>query len=155
MDFTPSQVGWFPDPKDRPEKRSGPMRIACARVSGSRDEAVRQPSGRRGAAAVEFAFIAPLLLLLILGIIEVGRMMMVQQIVTNAAREGCRKAVLAGATESQVQTTIDNYLTGSGISGQTITVSTLSSAQPGDSVTVTVSVPYDNVTWLPAGAVKW
>ncbi len=127
------------------------MRLSCAHPL-----LVRKTAGRRGAAAVEFAFIAPLLFLLILGIIEVGRMMMVQQVVTNAAREGCRKAVLAGATESQVYTTIDNYLTGSGISGQTRSISpSLSGTAVGDAVTVKVSVDYDNVTWLPLGAVKW
>ena len=131
------------------------MRISCAQGRRWHTHGSRAAS-RRGAAAVEFAFVAPVLLLLILGIIEVGRMMMVQQIVTNAAREGCRKAVLGGATETQVFTTIDNYLTGSGITGQTRTVSpNPSGSHAGDSITVTVSVPYENVTWLPIGAVKW
>jgi Flp pilus assembly protein TadG len=130
------------------------MRIGRMNAIGTRR--VRPSGSRRGAAAVEFAVVAPLLFLLILGIIEIGRMMMVQQVVTNAAREGCRKAVLAGATEDQVYAVIDNYLTGSGISGHTRAVSpSLTGATMGEAVTVTVRVSYDNVTWLPLGAVQW
>src|SRR5947209_283568 len=58
-------------------------------------------SNRRwGAAAVEFAIVAPLLVSLVLGLIEFGRVLMVEQILTNAAREGCRTAVLDGSTTS-------------------------------------------------------
>src|SRR5262245_57058974 len=55
---------------------------------------------RRAAAAVEFAVVAPIFLLLVFGMIEYGRMVMVYQIVTNASREGARAAVLDGATTS-------------------------------------------------------
>ena len=40
---------------------------------------------RKGAAAVEFALVMPLFFMLILGIIEFGRAIMVEQIITNAA----------------------------------------------------------------------
>ena len=53
---------------------------------------------RRGAATVEFAVVAPVFFLLVFGMIEYGRMVMVQQIIVNAAREGCRAAVLDGST---------------------------------------------------------
>jgi len=57
---------------------------------------------RRATAAVEFAIVAPVFLLMVFGMIEYGRMVMVQQIITNAPREGARTAVLAGATTSSV-----------------------------------------------------
>src|SRR3954463_11222957 len=106
---------------------------------------------RCGAAAVEFAIVAPLLVILVLGLIEFGRVLMVQQVLTNAAREGCRTAVLEGSTTSDVNTTVSNYLTASGISGAPApTVSPdPSTAAPGSSVTVTVSVAFNNVSWLP------
>ena len=44
----------------------------------------------RGVAAVEFAIVFPLMLLLMFGIIEFGTMMYDQIMVTNAAREGAR-----------------------------------------------------------------
>ena len=46
--------------------------------------------GDRGAAAVEFALILPVFLLLVLGMIEFARAYNVQISVTNAAREGAR-----------------------------------------------------------------
>ncbi|MDQ0824914.1 Flp pilus assembly protein TadG [Arthrobacter sp. B2I5] len=44
----------------------------------------------RGAAAVEFAILLPLLLMLVLGTIEFGRAYNAQITLTNAAREGAR-----------------------------------------------------------------
>src|SRR3954452_19389663 len=72
---------------------------------------------RRGAAAVEFAVVLPLFVVLVFGMIEYGRMVMVQQIITNASREGARRAVLDGATPSTVQAAVTTYLTDAAISG--------------------------------------
>ena len=47
-------------------------------------------ASERGAAAVEFALVAPILVLLILGIMEFGRAYNAQVSLTNAAREGVR-----------------------------------------------------------------
>jgi Flp pilus assembly protein TadG len=107
---------------------------------------------RRAAAAVEFAVVAPVFLLLVFGMIEYGRMVMVQQVITNASREGARQAVLDGATTSNVTTTVTSYLTSGSISGATVTVSPNppTSAQYGDPVTVTVSIPFSQVSWLPS-----
>jgi len=107
---------------------------------------------RRATAAVEFAVVAPVFLLLVFGMIEYGRMVMVQQIITNASREGARTAVLDGSTTSSVQTAVNNYLTAGSISGATVTVNPNppSNAQYGDPVTVTVSVPFSQVSWLPS-----
>ena len=57
---------------------------------------------RRGAAAVEFAVVAPVFFILIFGMIEFGRMVMVQQVITNASREGARLSVLDGTTATDV-----------------------------------------------------
>ena len=50
--------------------------------------------GERGAAAVEFAFIMPLLIVLVLGIAEFGRAFQVQGTLSAAAREGVRVMAL-------------------------------------------------------------
>lgn len=106
-------------------------------------------STRRGIAAVEFAVVVPFFILLVLGMIEVGRGIMVQQILTNAAREGAREAILDGATTTEVQTVVTTYLTGSSIPGATATVSpNPQTANARDAITVTVSVPVNNVTWM-------
>ena len=57
----------------------------------------------RGAAAVEMALVLPVLLLVLGGIVDLGRAMYGQIIVSNAAREGARMASLPSYTDSQVQ----------------------------------------------------
>lgn len=53
----------------------------------------RRPSDR-GAAAVEFALLLPVVLLIIFAIIDFGRMLNAQIVVSQAAREGARAAAL-------------------------------------------------------------
>ena len=77
----------------------------------------RKRSTRRGASAVEFALVAPTFFMLILGIIAFGRMMMVQEVLVNAARAGARAAIASGATDASVATVISNCMSAAGISG--------------------------------------
>jgi Flp pilus assembly protein TadG len=109
---------------------------------------------RKAAAVVEFAVAAPVLVTLVFGMIEFGRVMMVEQELTNAAREGCRAGVLAGGTTSAVTSVVTNYLANSGVPlsnpANQITVSPdPSTALAGTAITVTVSVPFSAVSWLP------
>jgi Flp pilus assembly protein TadG len=107
---------------------------------------------RRGAAVVEFAIVAPLFFLLVFGMIEYGRMVMVQQIITSASREGARQAVLDGSTATEVETSVDTFLNNVSVDGAivTITPDPLSNANFGDPVTVRVSVGFAQVSWLPS-----
>jgi Flp pilus assembly protein TadG len=100
---------------------------------------------------VEFAVVAPLFFLLVFGMIEFGRMVMVQQIITNASREGARVAVLDGATATEVTTAVENYMASVSLPSvnMTVTPDPPSSAGYGDPVTVVVSIPFDQVSWLP------
>jgi Flp pilus assembly protein TadG len=83
--------------------------------------------------------------------VEFGRAIMVQQVITNAAREGARVAILSGATTTSVTSAVNTYLSSAGISGATPSVSPdPSTASGGATVTVTVSVPYSSVRWLPS-----
>jgi Flp pilus assembly protein TadG len=54
----------------------------------------RRRSEARGAAAVEFAIVLPIVLLLVCGIVDFGRMLNVQISLSGAAREGARWAAL-------------------------------------------------------------
>lgn len=101
---------------------------------------------------VEFAVVAPLLFLLIFAVFEFGRLVMVEQILTNASREGARRGILEQTTASDVQTIVTDYLRNNTISGATVTVSPEQLSEVGfsDPVRVTVSVPFHHVSWLPA-----
>ena len=106
---------------------------------------------RRGATVVEFAIIAPVFFLLVFGMIEFGRMVMVQQVITNASREGARVGVLDGATTTEIENTVNSYLASGSISGADVEVdpNPPSNAGYGEPVTVTVAVGFDEVSWLP------
>jgi len=56
----------------------------------------------RGAAAVEFAIVLTVLLLIIFAIIDFGRLLFVSQAVKSASREGARAAVVATGTQQRV-----------------------------------------------------
>ena len=109
---------------------------------------------RRAAAAVEFAVVAPVFFLLIFGMIEYGRMVMVQQVITNASREGARLAVLDGATFDEIEDQVEEYLTSASIDPTNAVVEVLpdppTGAAFGEPITVTVSIPFSEVSWLPS-----
>ncbi|MBI2823560.1 MAG: pilus assembly protein [Planctomycetia bacterium] len=109
---------------------------------------------RRGAAVVEFAIVAPIFFGFTLGMIEVGRGVMVQQILTNASREGARRAVLDGATTSDVTSFVSTYMSNASVSAaglQTAISPSLPTASGYNGpVTVTVTVPFNQVTWGPS-----
>lgn len=107
---------------------------------------------REGTATVELAVTVPVLVLIVFGLIEVGQGVLAKQVLVNAARDGARSATLEGATVADVETTVLNFLASSGMEGATVTVSPspLTVAQGGDPVSVTVSVPFSAISWLPA-----
>jgi len=65
---------------------------------------------QRGTALLEMAFTLPLLLLISIGIIEFGRAFQTWQVLTNAAREGARVAVLPGYSDSMVTSRVQLYI---------------------------------------------
>lgn len=104
---------------------------------------------RKGAAMVEFAIVAPLMILFTLGLIEIGRMTMVKQLLVNVSREGAREGTLPESTNLSVKSSVESLLAQSNISGSTVTVSTGSvESSTGQYVTVSISVPSANVSWL-------
>jgi Flp pilus assembly protein TadG len=67
-------------------------------------------TSERGAALLEVALTLPLLLLVATGIFEFGRAYQTWQILTNAAREGARVAVLPGVDDDAVEERVEAYL---------------------------------------------
>ncbi len=126
--------------------RSLPFSQRALRRSG------RKPT-RLGVAAVEFAIVVPIFLLMVFGIMELGRAFMVQQIITNASREGARRAILEQATAVEVQTLVNDYLGATSVNSGATVVLNPAALGPGiglgDPISVTVTVPYSSVSWLP------
>jgi len=82
----------------------------------------------RGVTIVESAIILIMFFMLLFGVIEAGRFLNQRQVLTNAAREGARFAVLplSGTntlpTETEIKTKVDSFLAASHITGATTTV---------------------------------
>lgn len=121
---------------------------------------------RRGAAMVEMAVCFPVFMLILLGIVEFGRALMVSQMLTNAAREGCRTAVIDGSTNADVESRIDNVVTSTvGVSAADVTklitvtdrvsgaqdtsATAVQDADPRDLILVEISVSADTVSYTP------
>jgi Flp pilus assembly protein TadG len=120
-------------------------------------------SSQRGSAMVEAALTMLTLLVLLFGIFEAGRMLNIQQTLTNAAREGARLSVLPAAATGTppvpsdtlpstgvVQARVQDFLNASGLNGATATIAVDQAYTPVVSSTVysrvTVTVPYRVLT---------
>ncbi len=111
---------------------------------------------RRGATAVEMAIVAPLFFLFAFALIEFGRIGLVKQALSDAARAGCRKAVLATTLDQHdVDQTVRAHLQSvladpAHVQECEITTSPsdLRSVQRGTEITTTVSVKCSDVSWI-------
>jgi Flp pilus assembly protein TadG len=112
----------------------------------------RGPGGRasrdRGAAAVEFALLLPLLLFLVFGIIDFGRALNAQITLTQAAREGARLAALG---ESNVVS--GTQAAASGLSPVNVSVVTSCPAGAGAGVNAKVTATYSFTFVTPINAI--
>jgi len=72
-------------------------------------------SSECGAELIEFALVFPLLLMVVLGIVDFGFLFQRMEVVTNAAREGARIAVLPGYGVNDVKARACNYMVTGGI----------------------------------------
>lgn len=88
----------------------------------------RRLRSETGAEVVEFALTLPLLLLVVLGIIEFGFLFREYEVVTNAAREGARIAILPSYTDADVTARVNDYLETAGLDLD------LAVVDPGDAV---------------------
>ncbi len=102
---------------------------------------------RRGSAVVETAVVAPVLILGMLGMMEVGYAFMVRQTVTLASREGARAASLPGGDMTDVNSAVDAAMEAANLDGYT-TTSNVDSLGPSDvEVSVEVSIPLSRATF--------
>ena len=105
----------------------------------------RRARRTRGQAMVEFTLILPLLLLLILGIYQFGQTYADYIQVTNAARDGGRKALVSRSDASGVADVISTAKNATWWLDKNKMAVSVSPGQPwttGQNVTVTVTYPY-------------
>ncbi len=129
---------------------------------------------RRGAAVVEFAVAAPLLVIMVFGMVEASRLYEMQSQLLMAAREGARLAAMErtgilGAGQSlndKMIADVRAYLTAAGLPGNDAVITIEDPDNPGATIDLSdasndlalfqlsVSLPYSSVrsAWTPSAA---
>ena len=119
-------------------------------------------SRRRGAVAAEAAIVLIPVMSLIFGVFEYSRLLMDWNLLNNAAREGCRYAVVNNTSttiSTDVQSTVTKFMSGQSAAFSNFTVTVTGTHQgavtavnnlaAGDMVTVTVSGTYKFMNIVP------
>jgi Flp pilus assembly protein TadG len=118
---------------------------------------VRRRRNERGASAVEFALVLPIMLMLVLGIIDFGLMIHEKTMLANAAREGARNGAIS-RNEAVIRQTVAGSLVGPAQTQATVTVTCVKAngtacagsfdtqVEPGGKVVVTVEDTYEWIT---------
>ncbi len=110
---------------------------------------IRFLQDRRGVAAVEFAFVAPVLFMLTIGTIDVGRLVWSWSSLDHLAREATRYASVRGAeslspmTQTQLEAYVNNRLIGMDPNDVTVTVTWTPNNNPGGTVKVQLDLQFD------------
>ncbi len=132
----------------------------------------QQQQQRRGAVAVEFAFVAPMLLAITLGMIELTRVYDAQYLLQSAAREGARFASMdrdgmlaeGQSTNDKLTSDVTNFLASSGIPAGNIQVDIRDHDNPSQSFDlddpandlklfeVAITVPFSSVSYTPVSS---
>lgn len=136
---------------------------------------------RGGAATVELAFVAPIFVVILVGLWEVGRLIQLKQVLNNAARDGARVAaqsvtinrtgtptqIRVSTGDPNVKQTVLNYLTQAGLNldpaqvtvtfafltGDTTKTEPFQGAK-GQQFRVTVTIPTASLRWTTLGFVN-
>ena len=104
---------------------------------------MKQKKQRRGAVAVEFAVVMPVIFLFFFGLWEWSRVEMIRQVSETAVFEAARTGTLPGATDATAETKALDILDVYMVSGATVDA-TVSDTES----TVSLEVPLDQNTWL-------
>ena len=103
---------------------------------------------RRGAAAVEFAIVAPVFFLLTIAAFEFGRLNVMRHTADNAAYEAARHAMVPGATADEAVAKATQLLNIVGTRGARVTVNPPVLGPNVDEVNVTIEVPMGQNGWI-------
>jgi Flp pilus assembly protein TadG len=117
---------------------------------------MRRLKNERGTALLEAAITIPMLLLIAVGIFEFGRAYQTWQVLTNAAREGARMAIVPEPVSGAAEARVRQYMQDGGLpnySSAGVTVNrnaTVTVNGTGVSATqVTIAYPFDFIVLQP------
>jgi hypothetical protein len=105
-------------------------------------------SNRTGAAAVEFAIVAPIFFIFMLGSLEFGRLNVIRHTADQAAYEAARQCMVPGATAAEARQHARRMLRIVGARGAQVAVTPAVLGPDVDEILVTVEVPLNQNGWL-------
>ena len=121
---------------------------------------------RSAVAAVEMAFVAPVLVTIALGMFELSRGVQVRQTLTGAARKGCRTGIIHQYGNSDITNDVIDVMRDNGFDSTKFNPPSIGSitiivtdpngnvlsdaldATPGSTVSVQVTIPTSSVNWV-------
>jgi Flp pilus assembly protein TadG len=122
---------------------------------------------RRAAAVAEVAIVSPILAMVLMGMIELSRGILVKVALSDAARAGCRAGIQRNKANADIIQYCTDVMKNNGFpnfnpgtvgsvnitvtdgSGQTDNNNETLDAPPGDFVSVQVGIPVSTTTWVP------
>lgn len=104
---------------------------------------------QRGGALLEFALVIPVFAVFLIGIVEIGRAVMVQQTLTDVSHGACRLAILEDKTLGDVETHVQTAMSAASLPAYNLIVdpNPPSDAASFNPITVTVQVDYDEIAF--------
>ncbi|MEM9410083.1 MAG: TadE family protein [Planctomycetota bacterium] len=107
----------------------------------------KQPYDRTGGSVVEFALVAPVVILLIFGIVEFSRLLILDASIDQIAYESCRAGIAFGATHDDVQEIVDEFLDSNRIVNATTEITPNVIDDDTQQVRVEITVPLAQNSW--------
>jgi len=104
---------------------------------------VKSSKKERGQSLVEFTLLAPIFIVMLLGVVEFSQLWMTMNLLTGAAREGARVAAVTAPDAGAVQNAVNQVLAPANIQNANVSIS-----GPGGNsqVTVTVRISYSVIS---------
>ena len=106
---------------------------------------LRKRRARKGAVAVEFALVLPLLFLMMFAFYEISRASMIQHATEASAYEGARAGIIPGATQQEIEDQVGFILRSVGVENFTVDVQQNVTVDDAMKVQVTVNVPFTEI----------
>ncbi len=103
-------------------------------------------NGARSQSLVELALALPLLLIILVGVLDLGRVYFAYMTVVNASREGARYGATKPTDTTGITTRANNEASGSGITLASVTPSCPNGCSAGNPIRVTVTADFQLIT---------
>lgn len=107
---------------------------------------------RAGSVTVETAIVLPVLFAIMFASVDCARLNMLRNSAQNAAYEGARSAIVPGASAADAKSAANKVLNAVGVKNYTVAVSPTTITSTTDKVTVTITVPLMNNSWMASSA---